>query len=395
MKPLWTIPKDSLEGAIKIVDNVPARNGIKCSEYIRISKAGKDGAHFSLSSDLSARSLVRNGAKFPFASDVFLDRRLFVPFVAGGKESKTTTYEFLIRDGGKLLVKHGNRRAVYEGLQPVSGYESLPAIESPHETELDKSWIGMVDVASDCATDDPISPNLNCVYLYPDKKQLEVIASNGTVVFLGTVEKQKTIREPIAFPLKLIDSLKLDNASKLVWTNKLAVVEFPKGKIWQAVKIKARKHFPVHDLRKMVADAQNNPTILAVNSTALSGIAERLHDYVHALSRDEMHLNVKLTKDSKRVVVFSGSDSSRFEEDLQMLHPAKDDALITWPLEQVMPVLIFTRDDGIAKIRLSKDGRSSLHTKSTNLIVARQTSKRKKDKTKTKLDAKQSDRNGD
>lgn len=378
MSTAWQVPKDALEGACKIISNVPPRNGIKSSEYIKVSKAGKDGAYFMLTSDLLSRALIRTGEEFPFTDEFFLDRRLFLPFIEAGMETKSSSYEFIVKEDGKLIVKHGNRRAQYERLKPVSGYEDVPDIAKAKSASIDKRWIDLVDVAHDCATDDPITPHLNCVYINPRKKHLEVYSSNGLVIFRGRTDSQKTLTEAIAFPLLLIDSLRLDNATKMLWTSKVALVEFPKGKIWQAVKIQARKNFPVTDVLKLMQEAESDEVVLSVNSSVLSSIANRISTYVAALSRDVLTFAIKLEKGSRKVVISSGVDMSFFQETLTMNLPASRDVLLEWPLDQVMPVLIYCKDDGIAKVRVSKDGKSSYHSKTVSLIVAKPTKVAKK-----------------
>lgn len=367
----WTIPKEVLEGACRIIGNVPPRNGIKASEYIKISRHGKDGASFSLSSDILSKAVVRTGDRFPFKDDLFLDRRLFIPFVDGGKESKSTGYVFTQKAGGILTIKHGSRTGIYEKLKPVSGYEDLPNMEGARSASLDKKWVSIVDAARDCATDDPITPNLNCVFLHPTKKNLEVFSSNGRVIFQGKAPREKSIRHAIAFPLMLIDSLRLDNANKLLWTNKIALIDFPKGKIWQGVKIQARKNFPVADVQKRMKAAAADEIILSVNSSTLSNIANRIAAYVAALSRDALIFRVIITKGSRKVIIESGAESSKFQESLIMLEKAKKDINVEWPLEDVMPVLLYCKDDGIAKIRMNENGRTCLMTKSISLIIAR------------------------
>ena len=173
----------------------------------------------------------------------------------------------------------------------------------------------------------------------------------------------------------LIDSLRLENATKLHWTNKIALVDFPKGKIWQSVKIAARKNFPVKEINKYMKESLDDKTVLAVNSSTFSNVAQRIAQYVAALGRDSLIFSIRLGKGSRKVIIQSGSDASVFQETLTMLEPAKEDVTIDWPLEDVMPVLLYVKDDGILKIKVSKNGRSSLHSKTVSLIIAKKESK--------------------
>ncbi len=367
----WAINKDILEAAIDILTNVPARNGIKSSEYIKISKAGKDGVTLTLTSDLMAQATVRTGDPFPFKEELYLDRRLFLPFVAGGKESNASGYVFTQKNIGMLYVQHGTRRAVYQKLKPVAGYEDAPDMEKAKAASLDKRWIELVKAAADCATDDPVIGQLNCVYINPTESHLEIMSSNSIVVFRAKTEIEKNLNTSIAFPLLLIDVLGQQKAKRLSWTSKVAMIEFSKGKVWQPVKIAARKNFPVDDIEKLIEQAEKNPVVLAMNGTLLSAVAKRISDYVAALSSEALVLTLRIEKGSRKVTIESGQDSSKFSETLNMLKKAKEDITIEWPLDHVMATLLFIKDDGIARIRYDENSRrASLHTKSISLIVA-------------------------
>jgi hypothetical protein len=307
----WEIQKDAIERAVKIVNQVPARNGIRASEFIKISKHEKTGATLSLSSDMNAEAIIVSGERYPFAGDVFLDRRLFVPFVDAGRESKADTYSFQEKDDGTILVRHGNRKAAYEKAKHVSGYESVPVIKNSQTASLNKRWISLVDIAKMCATDDPVAAQYNCVYLSPTKKNLEVLSSNNKVIFRGRSALEKGINN-IAFPLLLVDCLEIEEAKRLVWNEKIAMIEFSKGHIWQTVKVAARKNFPLSDIRALVAKSREYPVAVSINATALARAAARISAYVAALSRETLVFQITLEKGSKRIIIESGANASKF-----------------------------------------------------------------------------------
>lgn len=367
----WSVPKDALECAVKIVNLVPTRNGVHCSEFIKLSKYEKTAATMSMSSDMSAEAILASGEKYPFKEDLFLDRRMFIPFIDAGRESKTDIYEFLLKDDGSLMVKHGHRKATYERAKPVKGYEEAPDLKKKNAVALkNKEWTKLLDLASMCATDDPVAAQFNCVYVAPMEKTLELFASNGQVIFRGRTPAVKGLQN-IAFPLLLADCLDLDETVTLEWTDRVAVVHFPRAKVWQPVKVAARKRFPLKDVRALTTSAREFPVAVNISASALSRAAERIQAYVAALSRESLVFSITLKEGSRKVVIESGATASKFNETISAMEPASISTTIEWPLDHVMAVLLWIKDEGNARIHLSKKGQTFLATKSVSLMVAK------------------------
>src|ERR1700761_2823842 len=156
----WIVSKELLENTVALIDSVPVRNGIKSSEFIRISKLGKDSAVFSLTSDMAAKAIVHTGEEYPFEDEMFLDRRIFIPFVNKGKESQAKDYMF-IEKGEQIILKHGGRRAEYAKAKDITGYEDPKKLEDASIVAIGRKWTSLVDCAENCATPDPITPSLN------------------------------------------------------------------------------------------------------------------------------------------------------------------------------------------------------------------------------------------
>jgi len=376
MSTQWIVPKDSLETVISLIDTIPAKNGIKASEFIKVSRAGKDGAFFHLSSTLFGKGLIRTGEQFPFEGDLFLDRRLFVPFVNGGKESKASDYIFL-SNSKQLLVKHGSRKAFYANGIEIGGYEE-PQIDGANVTSVSKKWAQMLDCAATCATDDPITPTLNCVYITQSGNTIELLASNQRMVFYGKVPTDKKLKSDIAFPLGLVQTLREDGVTKLLWTNKFALVEFPKGKIWSAVKSVARKNFPVKDVRHHVKKLSAEPQVCSIQSSVFAKASDRLSSYTVALDNSDLALEIHITKGSKKIELKAGVADSKFTETIHSITEADCDCILEWPIAQVMPVIMFGKDDGNFRIHLAKSGASLLATKNMSLGIGPPVKKGKK-----------------
>lgn len=369
-KQSWVVQKDALEIVISLLENVPTRNGIRSSEYIKVSKAGKDGATFHLSSSSAGKALIRTGEMFPFEKDLYLDRRLFVPFINGGKESKTLDYIFTGSDN-QLVVRHGNRRAVYTHALPITGYEDPTNLDNADSVILSKKWTGLIDCADNYATPDPVTPSLNCVRVTQSDKHIKVMSFNQKMAFIGKADSdKKPIKGAITFPLGLVQVLKQEGATRLLYTNKLVVVDFPKGKIWQAVKTAARKKFPYADLQKMFKETEGDKQLCSIPSHILAKAVDRLSTYTGALDSTDLALEVHLEKGSKKVQLKAGVADSKFTELIYASNEAKETIVLEWPLEGVLPIILFGKDEGSFRITIGKKGHTCLFSKSLKLLIA-------------------------
>lgn len=366
----WTVPKEMIEKALKLIDNVPTRNGIKSSEFIKVSPLGKEAATMSLSSDIAGKVTLKTGAEYPFSEELYLDRRLFMPFINQGKESKTSDYLFIEKDN-QLIVKHGQRKAVYAKAKEVSGYEEPGKLEKAAIAEVSKTWTNLVDVASTCATPDPITPTINCVYLKQNGEYLEALSTNGTIVFLGKVKVDKKFKSEIAFPLSLVDSLTTEGAAKLVWTDKLAVIEYKRGRIWAAVKSKARKSFPHEPIRKMVGKVDKSRLVVEFNASSFARAVGRLLSYIAPIGVQNVTLEIHVVKGDKKVVVAAGPPESRFTETVYALNVCKFDVQLEWPMSQVMPVILYSKDAGSIRVHQDDNKPSAFVTNELTMIIGR------------------------
>jgi hypothetical protein len=379
----WIVSKESLENAIALIENVPTRNGIKSSEFIKVSRLKKEAVALSLASDLAGKVVISTGEEFPFVDDLFLDRRLFVPFVVKGKETKASDYVFIDK-GDSFIVRHGSRRAVYAKIKTIAGYEDPKDLDSANKAIINKKWLGIIDCAETCASPDPITPSLNCVFIRQTGKYVEALAGNQRLAFYGRAQVEKIIfPKPIAFPLLLVPSLLFQGASKLLWTDKLAVVDFPKGRLWQAVKTEARKHFPEKDIRDHLANIKKAEKIASITAVAFVKAVDRIASYVSALGADDLGLEVIIAKDSKKLSICAGASESRFTETIFSLEQGKSDVSVEWPLALILPVILYCKDEGTIHIYKNLDsGVMYINTKNITVAIGAVSSDKKRKKGK-------------
>jgi hypothetical protein len=364
----WELSKIDLEYALRLVCNVPAKSGVVCSEYIRFSKHNS-GTLLTLAADLAAQAFLSES--FPFKKSLYIDRRLFEPFVSAGKELKGNTYTLAMKKDGVLTIKHGSRVAVFAVHKKVSGYSDAPVYDKPQNTRIYESWTKIMQCAVACATDDPVTPTLNCVYVVPKEQHLILYSSNTKVVFVGKGRTKKLPKSAIAFPLILASRLEGNDMETVTWDNKSACLSSERGTIWQPVKSAARKHFPYKDMDTLVDTFKTTKPVLSIAAEDMGIQAERIADYLAAVSREDLVLRIKASKDDKRAKLVSGTGETLFTEHLTLLKPARADVELHWPLDEVLPALEFSKNQGTAAIYIADTGRSMYATEDISLVVAK------------------------
>ena len=368
----WSVAKKDLELAVSIVLNVPPRGGITCSEFIRLSAHKGNNAVMALSSDMGACSYVWGKIPFPSKHSIYIDRRLFEPFVSCGKDLKAAEYQFKVKDG-VLTVKHGSRVAVYAKNKGGSGYAEAPKYKNSRPVPLYDSWTKLLACAVSCATSDPVTPQLNCVYVYPHSSSIvSLYASNTKIVFHGKTTAKKVPSGPIAFPLLLAEHIEGGDCTGLEWDDKSVTVLSERGKLWQGVKAEARKNFPRKEIDKHIARAVKNKPSFTVDCDSLSSAADRLSGYLTAVSREDLVLQFVLKAGEQKMRLTAGTGETMFTEYVTLSKPSKHDLEIRWPLAEVLPVLIFSKDQGEASIIVADTGITLYSTRDVQLVIAKE-----------------------
>ena len=368
-KELWVVAKQELEAALALVTVVPPRGGTSSSEYIRVSKQDKQ-AIMQMASEIAAVANI--SSPYPFKESLYLDRRLFEPFVLGGRDLKAQDYVFKMNGSGLLTVKHGSRVAMYAKNRGAYGYSLGPIYKHARKGSLDDSWTKMLQCAVACATNDPVTPKFNCVYMVPTKDGVALYSSNTKIVFLGTTHTKKKPEDKIAFPLLLASYADLDDMAYLTWDDKSATLSSPRGSIWQAVKVEARKAFPKKEIDNTVGILSKGKSLFLINSESLGTAAERISSYLTAVSREDLVLKMELTSGEKRMKLSSGTGATRFTEYVALAKPSVKDIVLEWPLAEVLPVLVFCKSKKVpAEVFIADSGITMYRTRGITLVIAK------------------------
>lgn len=367
------IAKKDLELALDVILRVPPRGGISCSEFIKFSDGGNSRTKLQLSSDMAAVAYL--SVKYEFKHSIYLDRRLFEPFVIGGKDLKSQEYEFKVDDKNKVTVRHSSRVAVYAKTTVALGYAEPPKYSSERKFALDEKWQKLMACAISCSTVDPVVAHLNCVYLAPTKEGLSFYSSNTKVIFNGRCKTKNKPDQNIAFPLLLARNIDCISMVEMRWDDKSATLSSNRGKLWQPVKIEARKHFPQKDIDKILKE--RTKALFVINSQSMGNAANRLSGYLAAITREDLVLKLLVKAGEKKIKLQSGSGVTEFTEYVKLIKPSKVDYLVEWPLAEVLPVLVYAKGNDDAEVFTSDSGRTIYRTSSITLIVAAKEVKKK------------------
>ena len=376
----FVLPKKSLEDAMKLLDSVPTRNGITSSEFIKTSL--KDPKHLvmTMSSELSGEAIIPIAKTKEFDSTLYLDRRMLKPFVAAGTDlAASDIYTFTIYKN-QIVVKNGARIARLESNNTASGYEKKPSLKEGLSIELQEEWTSITNCATMCACTDPIAPSLNCVHIQPVKDKVYIRASDTKLIFQGVIPASAfPCKVPVALPLELVDRLGLFTTGICHYSSKWAMLQFPIGFIWQAVKTECRKSFPVESISKVaLAIVKEGEVVSVLGTQSLIESADRIAGYLQSAMRDNPVLKLQITAGSKAAKLVSGTIGASFDEAIGLEHKAEKDYEVDWPLQAVLPILKYCKNVGSAKIIQDASGKSCLKAGRVTLVVSKLVTKKKK-----------------
>lgn len=343
----WSVRRENLLAAIRVLDLVPTRLGIPSSEFIRVE--GRQGRlQCVISGEITGSVELRGDGEWPLKRVFYLDRRVFLPFVYAAKEIKNKApFVFKLSGGsgvGKQLeVIHGRRKARFSTQSEIAGYGFPPkGGKEIGQLQLAGHVRGLIYCARECSTADPVTPELNCVYVSPNGRGTDIFATNQKIVYQAHSSAGVGSPIPVPFPLFLVSLLGSEELKAVHWREKYVSIEFKGGgEIWQAVSAKARTGFPVKDIKKYAKLSKDEPVLFMVQSRRMSKVLIRLCNYLQAVRRQDWLLNIRGQKDGNEVVLESNIPQTNFRERLPVLRPLKKSFTLDWPLDMLQPVFEF------------------------------------------------------
>jgi len=218
-----------LLGAIEVLNLVPARSGVRSSEIVKIV-AKKKSLQLMLASEIKGCVSVPTADGEDY--EVFVDRAKLFSFLnlaKGSKKEATFSLTYTQEAGGVALeIKLGRRRAEYIGIDPVSGYSKVGAVQEEKELSLDAELVALVGLAAKYTTTDFTRPELNGVHLLK-KTDMVVSSKIGAINFAG---EHKGIS--VTTPLPEEFSAFLTQATKVLVSRSGCRLVFPSGSLFRS-----------------------------------------------------------------------------------------------------------------------------------------------------------------
>jgi hypothetical protein len=328
---MWEIRRSRLIAGLDLLNLIPEKVGLSSSEFVWIRGHG-DRITLSVASYIMGEiNLVGKGN---WKGDYYIDRRVFLPFVYASKEIKNKNNFVFESKKKQLIVRHGNRKAVFDSQKDVQGYGDLRKIMKYEESEIPVSeeLQQLLACGANCAVSDAITPSLNCVYLAKGMA-VEAYAASDKVFFMGVGDTKGKVKTAIPFPLFLINLLQEPTLNKISWRGKYIVLQFEKGVIWQSISQEALDKFPVKEIKKHAKSAMTKTIAFTVSGRRFSKMMIRLASYLQAVRRRDWVVTLEGKSGMSFLGLCTGVPGVRFDEKIDISDKLKHSIHIEWPID--------------------------------------------------------------
>jgi len=371
----WTVDPKKFMGVLSVLDLVPSRPGIPSSVFIQFEEV-KGVMRMSLASDVAGRVQVEGKGSAGFKKALYLDRRLFFPFIFTAKTYKSDKPFVFSMTGKQVLVTQGRRRATFDPMAASAGYGELRTGKNGTVLPIDDKLCEAIYVANSCATSDPTVPELNCVYLRRNGKGIELYTSNQLIVFKAARKTSAKFPEKLPFPLFLIPFITHDGLKEVRIADKEVVLKFDCGYIWQGVSTKAAKGFPISTMNKLLTDGGQWPEVFKLDSHHLGAVTRRFSEYLTAIRRQDWLLSIKGAVGDKQIMLEVSIPQGIFREKVGIAEPLKQEVNVGWPLDSLLTIFEYLAKDKKAgmSVRFAKKTPYLLTAGGTQVVVTRKKS---------------------
>lgn len=357
----WEARRDDLVEALRILDLVSSQNN-PSSDFFIVESANDGTISMRVAGGSVAEVNIPGSNIWPYEEPFFLDRRLFSPFVSVSKEIKSKQ-PFQFNAGDRLVITHGTRKSGYSPQPTISGYGLLGGLRNASKVVLTPEVISLMECAATCAISEKQSPVLACVFLNPTDAGIDIMATNGKVVFKAKANLDTPITSPIPFPIPMMSVLRADGLRSIRWGSNCVVGKFGMGKVWQTVVVEALTQFPVQEtLDMMTAGRSRENTLFQASSYRFAKVIERLTAYLQSVKKEDWVMKLSGKKSQEFISITSNMPSSVVREQVKTLGVVNKDFTMEWPLNLVSPVFQFVgadKEDLALRVGLSSDARTS------------------------------------
>jgi hypothetical protein len=351
----WVVEPEKLMDVLSILDLVPSRPGIPASVFIKLEETnGK--ASLMLSSDVTGVVHLAGKGTLGTKKPIYLDRRLFFPFILTAKTYKSDKPFVFTKVEKQIKVNQGRRKASFDMIASSTGYGEMTDGIKGTVLPIEKKISGLITIACACSTSDPTVPELNCVYVKRTEKGIALYASNQLVVFKAVQKVQGSFPEKLPFPLFLIPIISNDRIKEVRLKEKEVTLTFDCGQIWQGVSAKASKGFPIKTMNDLLETGKEWTEQFRLQTKRLGAVTTRFSDYLTSIRRQDWLLTVSAKQGDKQVLLEVKIPQGIFREFVPIEKPAKQDIMVGWPLEVLLPIFTHLAKDkeAVLSVRFDK-----------------------------------------
>lgn len=334
----WIIEKNKMLEALSVLDLIP-QTGIPSSEFVRITRDTRGATLWSLCGTASADARVVGKGEWPYKKPFYINRRALLPFVQAVLNTKKP-FEFS-KLGKTLLLRQGKRKARFSMQTEVSGY-GFSKKQKAREIMLSPGAKNLIFTAHQCATEDPIVPQLNCVYVERNSKHVDIMATNQKIVFLARTSKKKSRLRKIIFPLFLVELLNKGNPDKIFYDDKYMAFQFPSTVIVQPLPRKAQNSFPIKSIVELFSDVEKYPVLFRADCANFSKVVERLSSYLVSVAKQNWVLRLSGNAAAKELILSSHLPMGSFKE-YAHVKEIREDFILQWPLDMMLPIFEYIK----------------------------------------------------
>lgn len=366
-----TIKREELIQAIDLLTMIPSRPGIGTSEFICFHHS-KNNLKLMMTSEVSGYAELKV-SQWPFDKDIYIDRRLFDPFVSAAKNiSSKSNFEFSKSESKELTVINGSRKGKFTCADRKKGYDNLKFTGS-HEVKAERHLNELILAAKHCAEQETAVPELGCVYLVRKQKELLIYATNSLLVFRAEVKSKLKLKQPLPFPIYLIDMLADNRLVGIEATKHEVILDFGIGKIWQTIAVAANNKFPRKKIDERITEERKTATeAFTIEAKAFGSIVQRLAGYLDSVRRMDWVITLRGNKGSHRIELEIPLGHTTFKDKLKVKSKVKKDFDVDWPFDRCIGVLttIANSQDKVT-VSFDKENRAYLRTSQIELLIPR------------------------
>lgn len=357
----WTIAKEKLLSTLNILNLVPILSGITSSEFLRIENNGKSTI-WSIAGLAVGRAQIQGVGEWPCKKIFYINRKSLLPFLQSSRSKADFDFSY---EKKTLLLRHGKRKARFYIQPEIAGY-GFNDKEKAKTLHLTEQNIDLLQAARRCASDNPMKPQINCVFMQNNGKNSDIFASNEKLVFWAQSSNKKMQNNSVIFPLSLVDLLTQEKLQNVYNGKNHMQLQFPHVSILHPIVKKARLNFPADSSRKIFKNSQKFPVLFQADSVKFFSVLDRMAVCLSSIRKEDWMLQLRGSKQKQELLLKTILPSSVFSERIKMkIH---HDFSLNWPLNDIMLMLQYLKD---RKLSLQvREGKQCCYLESKNIRLA-------------------------